>query len=104
MSEHRWVDKAVHLIVDHYAPDLILLFGSYAKGQETLHSDIDLLIVKNSELPRSERGSELSTYLTRYPIKFDLLFYTPSELQAAIHSPTSFMSSILATSVVLYRA
>ena len=40
------LDAIVSLIVSVASPDLIILFGSYARGDNTEKSDIDVLIVK----------------------------------------------------------
>ncbi|MCL2319508.1 MAG: nucleotidyltransferase domain-containing protein [Treponema sp.] len=42
------IDKIVSLIVSLVSPDQIVLFGSYARGDNTSKSDIDLLIVKKN--------------------------------------------------------
>lgn len=39
-------------IVTAYQPDKIMLFGSHATGQAIEDSDLDLLIVKDTKLPR----------------------------------------------------
>jgi predicted nucleotidyltransferase len=41
-----FIDKIVPLIVSLVSPDQIILFGSYARGDNTEKSDIDLLIIK----------------------------------------------------------
>jgi len=41
-----FIDKIISLIVSVAAPDQIILFGSYARGDNKEKSDIDLLIVK----------------------------------------------------------
>ena len=41
-----FIDKIVSIIVSVASPDQIILFGSYARGDNTAKSDIDLLIVK----------------------------------------------------------
>jgi len=41
-----FIDKIVSIIVSLASPAQILLFGSYARGDNTEKSDIDLLIVK----------------------------------------------------------
>jgi predicted nucleotidyltransferase len=41
-----FIDKIVPLIVSLVSPDQIVLFGSYARGDNTEKSDIDLLIIK----------------------------------------------------------
>jgi len=41
-----FLDKIVSIIVSVASPDQIILFGSYARGDNTAKSDIDLLILK----------------------------------------------------------
>ena len=41
-----YIDKIIPLIVSIAAPDQIILFGSYARGDNKEKSDIDLLILK----------------------------------------------------------
>ena len=43
-----FIDKIVSLIVSRVNPDQIVLFGSYAKGENRNTSDIDLLILKKN--------------------------------------------------------
>jgi len=51
-----YIDKIVPIIVSLASPDQIILFGSYARGDNTKKSDIDLLIVKKS----LKNGREIS--------------------------------------------
>jgi predicted nucleotidyltransferase len=41
-----YIDKIIPIIESIASPDQIILFGSYAKGNNTEKSDIDLLIIK----------------------------------------------------------
>jgi len=41
-----FIDKIVPIIVSLASPDQIILFGSYARGDNTAKSDVDLLILK----------------------------------------------------------
>ncbi|MDR0609783.1 MAG: nucleotidyltransferase domain-containing protein [Planctomycetaceae bacterium] len=41
-----YIDQIISIIVSIASPDQIILFGSYARGDHTEKSDIDLLIVK----------------------------------------------------------
>ena len=45
-KEIPYIDKIISIIVSVAAPDQIILFGSYARGDNTAKSDIDLLILK----------------------------------------------------------
>jgi predicted nucleotidyltransferase len=41
-----YIDKIIPIIVSLASPDQIILFGSYARGDNTEKSDIDLLVIK----------------------------------------------------------
>jgi predicted nucleotidyltransferase len=43
-----YIDKISPIIVSLASPDQIILFGSYARGDNTDKSDIDLLIIKRN--------------------------------------------------------
>ena len=43
-----YIDKIVPLIVSLVSPEQIVLFGSYARGDNKEKSDIDLLIIKKN--------------------------------------------------------
>jgi predicted nucleotidyltransferase len=42
-------------IVDAFAPERVILFGSYAEGQATADSDLDLPVVTERPVSRKER-------------------------------------------------
>jgi predicted nucleotidyltransferase len=41
-----YIDKIIPIIISLASPDQIILFGSYARGDNTEKSDIDLLLIK----------------------------------------------------------
>jgi len=43
-----YMDKIVSIIVSSVEPDQIVLFGSYARGENKETSDIDLLVLKKN--------------------------------------------------------
>ena len=45
----------------------VILFGSYARGEATEHSDVDLLVTAPSDLPRFKRSRVLYQSLRPYP-------------------------------------
>jgi predicted nucleotidyltransferase len=46
MDNIPYIDKIISIIRSIAEPDQIILFGSYARGDNTRKSDIDLLIIK----------------------------------------------------------
>ena len=58
------LNNIIDLIVPLVKPDKIILFGSYARGDFTEHSDIDLLILKKGL--KNEREISTKIYNTLY--------------------------------------
>lgn len=80
----------------------VILFGSYARGEATESSDVDLLIIAESNLPRFKRSRALYKLLRPYPFGMDLLVYTPQEIETGRQSPVSFVSTVLREGKTLY--
>ena len=85
MITEAQIQAVVQRIVAGYAPDKIILFGSYAYGTPTEDSDLDLLIIKrDAEAKRVERAIAIRTLLwgTNAPA-MDILIRTPAEMELA---------------------
>ena len=69
------IDKIVPLIVSLVSPDQIMLFGSYARGDNTEKSDIDLLIIKKGLEKEREINNILykAFYENKIHIPIDLI-------------------------------
>lgn len=59
-----------------------VLFGSYASGRRDLLTDLDVLVVMDSEVDFITRTAELYREL-QLEVDIDLLAYTPAELEEA---------------------
>ena len=51
--------KIVRQLQSKYKPDRVILYGSYAYGKPTEDSDIDLLIIKDTDKRRVDRYVEV---------------------------------------------
>ncbi len=71
----RYVDT----IVAEYNPEKIILFGSFAVGRVGPNSDIDLMIVMDTDKPFLDRTKEIIKLL-KPKVGTDFLVYTPDEL------------------------
>jgi predicted nucleotidyltransferase len=80
--------------------DRISLFGSYARGRADLFTDLDVLVIMDTDKPFIERTREIYGLLT-LPVDADILCYTPAEFQAMKDRP--FLKNALADEVVLYE-
>ena len=57
---HEQIAQLTARIVAAERPEKIILFGSYASGTATEDSDVDLLVISRSDLPRREREVRLT--------------------------------------------
>jgi len=90
-------------IVKQINPEKIILFGSYATGNNNEDSDIDLIIIKNSDLPRHKRGLEIRRLFYGSLIPLDFKIYTPNEYKSELLNKYSFLNSALEDSKILYE-
>jgi predicted nucleotidyltransferase len=96
--------RITELIVRSVDPELVLLFGSAAKGLDGPDSDLDLLVVGNFAGPRHRRGRELRGLLDRYPVRIDLHLLTPAEVAAGRRDPRSWLATLHGHAQTLYRS
>jgi len=97
------VDRTVQRLIRAFAPEQIMLFGSYAKGKAHSGSDVDLLVV--ADLPgnpmiHKRRAQQLAADC--FP-RVDVVFVTPKEVASADTLKSPFLLSILGSAVVIYR-
>ena len=90
-------------IVSGYNPDKIILFGSYATGKPTEDSDLDLMVIKATDLPRPQRTVQVRKMLYGAMIPIDLIVYTPQEIAESKENKFSFVSEVLNTGKTLYE-
>ncbi|MDA0837617.1 MAG: nucleotidyltransferase domain-containing protein [Planctomycetota bacterium] len=81
----------------------VILFGSHARGESESNSDVDFLIIAESNLPRFKRSRALYKMFRPYPFAMDLLVYTPEEVEKSRRTPLSFISTVLKEGKTLYE-
>ena len=94
MPELEIIKKIVSEYADKYGADRVVLFGSYARGDMTEQSDIDLLIDKGSI-----RGLKFCALLC----DLEEALQTPVDLISTRGADESFLNSIKKDEVVLYE-
>jgi len=75
------IEKQIIEALRPYNPKKILLFGSRADKKFKKDSDFDLLLVKETKKPPSERIPEARLYLLKINFPFDILVMTPNEIK-----------------------
>lgn len=95
-----------------YEPEKIILYGSYARGDERSYSDIDLLIIKKTKKSYFERMHDI--YKLLYKKEYYLnpeefigglapVAYTPQEIEKALEEGNFFFRDILSEGKVIYE-
>ena len=89
-------------IAEAIRPQKIILFGSWARGERGPHSDVDLLIIQESKLPRPQRYAQVRRLFWGMGLPMDILVYTPEEFARYQSVPGSFTHTIAREGRVLY--
>lgn len=79
MEIESYLKEAVRRIIDNFNPEKIILFGSYAYGQPTADSDMDLMVVMKTDEKPHKRAVPVSKALKGIGIPKDIIVKTPEE-------------------------
>ncbi len=90
-------------IANRFNPEQIILFGSYAKGTQDEDSDIDLLIIQDTDLPSYKRGIDIRMSLIGTKMPIDILVYTRNEFEKEKNDKYSFLYSAINTAKILHQ-
>jgi predicted nucleotidyltransferase len=97
------IEHAVERIVRLFAPSAVILFGSYAYGEPTPDSDVDLLVTMETPLRPVDQAVEIRTAV-QFPFPLDLIVRTPAQVSERISLGDPFFQEILEKGIVLYEA
>jgi len=75
------IQKMVKIIVERFDPERIILFGSHARAEASLDSDVDLLVVMKVEGSKREKQLELRTALHDIHVSKDIIISLPEEFE-----------------------
>ena len=102
MVDQRAIEEVSERIAREFHPDRIVLFGSYASGQATADSDVDLLVV----LPFDGRSLEKSLDILNrvqpgFPV--DLLARRPDDIARRYRDGDPLIRDAIDRGQVLYE-
>jgi uncharacterized protein len=90
-------------IVERFHPERIILFGSYAYGQPTEDSDVDLLVILPFEEIPVQKALEIRREV-KSPFPLDLMARTSEQVQQRLDMGDFFIQDIVQKGLVLYEA
>lgn len=91
-------------ILARYKPEKVILFGSYAYGEPREDSDIDLLIIKNTDKRPIDRWVEVKRLLRDRSrmLAVSPLVYTEEEIEERLAVGDFFVEEVLDKGQILY--
>jgi predicted nucleotidyltransferase len=89
-------------IVREFQPDRIILFGSYAYGEPSDDSDVDLLVVLPFEGKAAYKAGEIRSRV-RPDFPIDLIVRSPQQVQDRLAMDDWFMREIFEKGHTLYE-
>ena len=98
------IQKIVRKLVRELAPQTIILFGSYVYGQPDESSDLDLLIVRDTDEPFFDRMRSAAAVVNSVAphLGVDAIVRTPGELMQRLRVGDHFYQEILDRGLLLY--
>ncbi|PKO22868.1 MAG: hypothetical protein CVU38_07130 [Chloroflexi bacterium HGW-Chloroflexi-1] len=105
MSQSSFEQELGHTLegVRRYHPLRVILFGSFARGDYHAASDVDLVIIKDTDRPFVERIGDVPA-LCNYAIPLEPLVYTPQEIEQMILRNNPFIEQVLREGKVIYES
>jgi predicted nucleotidyltransferase len=102
----KLASKAAQRILDRiirrYRPKKIIVFGSFARGDVHQGSDLDLIIIKNTQesfLKRMDRVLDLCNG----EIAVEPLIYTEAEFGKMLEQGNDFLETVMSEGKVIYE-
>ena len=95
------IEDKVQTIAEKFEPAKIILFGSYAAGSPTSDSDVDLLIIMDTDRSTWDIAVEISSAL-KHSFPMDIIVRTPQEIARRLEYGDFFIQDIMEKGKVLY--
>ncbi len=107
MNTDELIQRVVETIRDEYQPEKIIVFGSRVWGDPDGDSDLDVLVIKESDKHEVDRIREVSRIVRRfqqrpYLLPIDILVKTPSELRNRLDIGDHFILEIVDRGRLVY--
>ena len=99
----KQINAVVRRIVNAFNPKKVILFGSYAYGKPNIDSDVDMLVVMESDERPAVRTTRVIKAVHGKTFPMDLLVRTPAEIEHRLAIGDFFVEEIVGMGKVLYE-
>jgi len=101
--DENLIAEIVRRIVQTAQPEKIIVFGSRARGDARPDSDLDVLVIQDSNEPRYRRSVPLYVALAEVPAEVEVMVYTPEEVEEWSQVPQAFVTTALREGITVYE-
>jgi len=102
MFDYSEAERVIEMAKLRICPDLMIVFGSVANGTADEDSDIDLVLVKESDENRLIRSAKARLALEDSNIPIDIIVYTPEEFERDLSNEYSLVHEAMTTGRIVY--
>ena len=104
MISSEQIQQAVAKLVAAAKPSKIILFGSYARGEATEDSDLDLMVIAPGEINKFDEMVRLRNVIGGMDVGVDLLVYSDREASRRSQVPGTVLYWAFREGRVMYDA
>ena len=80
-----------------------VVFGSYARGEADQYSDLDIIVVAETDKKFFKRHEDFQGIFDVWRKGLDMLIYTPEELEAMLAEHRAFIEVALEEGITIYE-
>jgi uncharacterized protein len=102
MVSRQAIQDYVDAVVREFRPERVVLFGSYAYGEPSADSDVDLLVVMPYRGNSLGQAFKIRNRLEHPGFAMDLLVRSPQEIKRRLAMGDSFVGEIVERGKPLY--
>ena len=103
IATHDHIQIVVRQIVAHCHPQKVILFGSYARGAASEDSDVDLLVIMDTNATPLHAAADIAAAVD-HPFPLDIIVVRPSDWEASLRRRSAFAVEAASEGAVLYEA
>jgi len=97
------IQQMINPIITQFQPQKIILFGSYAYGTPTVDSDIDLLILMDTDQKPIRMAAQIAAAIPHL-LPLDIMVWKPSDFVQSVARQAVFATEVMTKGVILYEA
>jgi hypothetical protein len=104
MASQSEIQALADKIACEFHPEKIILFGSHARGDARPDSDVDLLVIMDSDQHPARKAAEITSRVHPRCYPLDLIVRSPEMVRTRLRMNDWFMRDAMREGRVLYAA